>query len=361
MNPPTNFTPKTNSELLAYCSAIRPVEYESSRNSVNGKVTMLSPYITAGIISLAKIKSVILQKHSLQNSMKLIQELSWRDYFQSVHLSMGDEIFKSIKREQEFGLFDEIPTAILEAKTEIKVIDNAVTKLYETGYLHNHERMWLAMLICNIAGTKWQVGAKWMYYYLLDGDLASNTLSWQWVAGTFSSKKYFANQENLNKYGNSQDRQFGTILDKSYEEISQNSDEKIVPSLFSDRSSIILENNTNYLASFFEEANKLDDQNTCFTINTITPDLSEKPNPVLVFIEDPEWLISKKRIDFVVAQIKLIAPDTKLLVVQKNDENNQDLIKKLPKQERLHPTLTDYYQSFFKFWSKAEKLIIEGN
>ena len=213
------------------------------------------------------------------------------------------------------------------------------------------------MLICNIAGTKWQAGAAWMYYHLLDGDLASNTLSWQWVAGTFSSKKYFANQENLNKYGNSQDRQFGTFLDKSYEDLSQDSDDKIAPSLFKDRSPAVLENNTEYLASFFEKADEDDNQDSHFTINTITDDLSQKPNPVLVFIEDRDWLISKKRIDFVVAQIKLIAPNTKLLVLQKNSENSQDLIDKLPKQIRLFPTLTDYYPSFFKFWSKAERLV----
>ena len=353
----TNFPPKSNSQLLEHCLTIDPIVYERSRNNLNGKVTMLSPYITAGIVSLTEIKSIVLKIHGLKNSLKLVQELAWRDYFQSVHLSLGDEIFKSIKREQEFALFDEIPTTILEAKTGIKVIDNAVTKLNQTGYLHNHERMWLAMLICNIAGTKWETGAAWMYYHLLDGDLASNTLSWQWVAGTFSSKKYFANQENLNKYGNSQDRQFGTILDKSYEELSQDSDDKICPSLFKDRSPAILENNTEYLASFFEKADEHDNQNSYFTINTITDDLSQKSNPVLVFIEDRDWLISKKRIDFVVPQIKLIAPETKLLVLQKSDENSQDLIEKLPRQTRLFPTLTDYYPSFFKFWSKAERLV----
>ena len=217
--------------------------------------------------------------------------------------------------------------------------------------------MWLAMLVCNIAGTYWETGAKWMYYHLLDGDLASNTLSWQWVAGTFSSKKYFANQENLNKYGNSQDRQYKTILDKSYEELSQNSDDKIAPKEFEDRSELKLENNTEYLASFFEKAGEYNDQHSYFTITTITDDLGQKPNPVLVFIEDKRWLISKNRIDFVVSQIKLTAPSTKILILQKDGLSNQEIVDKLPEQERMFPTLTGYYQSFFKFWSKAEKLV----
>jgi deoxyribodipyrimidine photo-lyase len=216
--------------------------------------------------------------------------------------------------------------------------------------------MWLAMLICNIAGTKWETGAAWMYYHLLDGDLASNTLSWQWVAGTFSSKKYFANQENLNKYGNSQDRQYGTILDKSYEDLAQDSENKVVPSIFKDRSQNNLIDNTNYLLEKFEKADQ-SDSNNYFTINTIVADLGQKQNPVLVYINDPNWLISKKRIDFAVAQIKLTAPDTKLLILDKNDPKYANLIQNLPKQSRLFPSLTNYYSSFFKFWSFAERLI----
>jgi deoxyribodipyrimidine photo-lyase len=353
----TIFEPKTKAQLLEYVSTIDPKNYERTRNSLNGSVTMLSPYITAGVISLTEIKDKILSQNSIQISFKLIQELAWRDYFQSVLRSLGDETFKSIKREQEFAQYVEMPTAVLEAKTGIEVIDKAVTKLYEIGYLHNHERMWLAMLVCNVAGTKWEVGAKWMYYHLIDGDLASNTLSWQWVAGTFSSKKYFANQENLNKYGNSQNKQLGTVLDKSYEELSQNSDDKIAPTVFEDRTELRLENNTEYLASFFEKADQSDDQSSYFTITTINESLLTKPNPVLVFVEDKDWLISKQRIDFVVSQIKLIAPNIKLLIVQKDSPDYDNIIDKLPKQERMFPTLTDYYQSFFKFWSKAERLV----
>lgn len=351
------FEPKTKTQLLEYIATIDPRNYERTRNSLTGSVTRLSPYITCGTISLTQIKNSILGKNGSRESSKLIQELAWRDYFQSVYLNLGNDIFKSIKREQDFGKQDQMPIAILEAKTGIKVMDNAVTKLYNTGYLHNHERMWLAMLICNITGTSWETGAKWMYYHLLDGDLASNTLSWQWVAGTFSSKKYFANQENLNKYGLSSDRQYGTILDKSYEELSQNSDDKIVSSIFEERSELKLENNTEYLKSFFETADLSSKANAYFTITTISEDLKDQFNPVLVYIEDNDWLISKQRIDFVVGQVKLIVPNAKLLVLSKEDDNYRNILGKLPRQERMFPSLTDYYQSFFKFWDKAERLV----
>jgi outer membrane protein OmpA-like peptidoglycan-associated protein len=69
--------------------------------------------------------------------------------------------------------------------------------------------------IPNIFKAAWLPGAKWMYAHLLDHDPAANFLSWQWVAGTFSSKKYIANQENINKYTNT--KQEGSFLDTEYE------------------------------------------------------------------------------------------------------------------------------------------------
>ena len=87
----------------------------------------------------------------------------------------------------------------------------------------------------------------------------------------------------------------------------------------------------------------------CFAEKEIEESITANLNAFLLFIEDTKWLFSKKRTGFVVAQIKLTLPNTKLLVLHKNAENNQDLIEKLPKQARLFPTLTDYYSSFFKF------------
>ena len=84
--------------------------------------------------------------------------------------------------------------AIVHSKTGITAIDRAVTELYKTGYMHNHARMWVAMLACNVAKAHWYDMSRWLHYHLLDGDLASNTLSWQWVAGTNAGKRYVAHQ-----------------------------------------------------------------------------------------------------------------------------------------------------------------------
>jgi deoxyribodipyrimidine photo-lyase len=350
------FEAKTKDQLLKEIQAIDPIRYEKSRNNLSGTVTQLSPYISCGILSLNEIRYSLLGKNKLVDCYKLVQELAWRDYFQSVYLNLGDGIFKSIKNNQEFGDFDTIPNAILEARTGISTIDKAISKLYETGYLHNHERMWLAMLICNIAGTKWEVGAKWMYYYLIDGDLASNSLSWQWVAGTFSSKKYFANQENINKYGLTEDRQYNTFLDKSYEELQQNCIDKIIPEILKDRSTVTLKDNTCYLESFFDKV--VLETDFMFTINTITEEITTKNNPVLVYIQNEDWKIGTNRIDFITKQIKLIAPKTKLLILKNGDIKNKEILNQLPEQERMFSNLTEYYPSFFKFWTKAEKLIV---
>jgi len=83
--------------------------------------------------------------------------------------------------------------------------------------MHNHCRMYTAAVACHAARAHWLQPARWMYYHLLDGDWASNALSWQWVAGTFSNKIYIANQENINTYTGSTQR--GSFLDAPYESL----------------------------------------------------------------------------------------------------------------------------------------------
>ena len=100
--------------------------------------------------------------------------------------------------------------------TGIPVIDTSVRQLYATGYLHNHQRLWLASYIIHYRKVDWRAAAEWMYGHLMDGDLASNHLSWQWVAGTFSQKPYLFNAENVERFApglQSRDTQ----IDTSYE------------------------------------------------------------------------------------------------------------------------------------------------
>jgi deoxyribodipyrimidine photo-lyase len=124
---------------------------------------------------------------------------------------------RDIRFDQEDVLTHDMPTAFSGASTGIEAIDLGIQALYETGYMHNHLRMYIAGIACNMSGAHWRTPSQWLYYHLLDGDLASNTCSWQWNAGAFSSKKYITVQTNINQYTGSTQRK--TFLDKTYENI----------------------------------------------------------------------------------------------------------------------------------------------
>lgn len=198
--------------------SINPVTYQSTRNYIGGS-TRLSVYITRGVLTLPQIKDHLSKNYTRSQNYKLIYELAWREYWQREWKIRGDHIFEDIKNKQEVVESNDLSLNVLKARTGVQALDSGINQLYDTGYIDNHMRMWLAGLICNIAHTKWQKGASWMYYHLLDGDPASNFLSWQWVAGTFSSKRYLPSQENINKY--TKTIQNNTFLDLSYEELAK--------------------------------------------------------------------------------------------------------------------------------------------
>ncbi|MFB2834394.1 FAD-binding domain-containing protein [Floridanema evergladense] len=184
---------------------IEPVNYAKSRNFLTGAVTKLSPYIRYGVISLAEVRDTVLGKVENQDdATKLINELGWRDYWQRLYAQLGDKIwqdrepYKTGYSVKDYG--DNLPEDIISGSTGLVCIDNFSEDLRSHGYLHNHARMWLAAYIVHWRKVLWQVGAKWFLSHLLDGDPASNNLSWQWVASTFSHKPYFFNRENLERY-----------------------------------------------------------------------------------------------------------------------------------------------------------------
>ncbi len=197
---------------------INPVAYGKTRNFIDGDVTYLSPYISRGVLSTKQVFHKIVDRGFQPRSIeKFIQELAWRDYWQQVWKHKGNAIDSDLKRPQTDVAHREYPKALLDATTGIEAIDTALESFYRTGYLHNHLRMYVASLSTNIAHAHWSQPAKWMYYYLLDGDWASNALSWQWVAGANSGKKYYANQGNINTYCRTQQK--NTYLDRPYEEL----------------------------------------------------------------------------------------------------------------------------------------------
>ncbi len=202
--------------ILEKIDQIDPIAYSQNRNYVDGSVSYLSPYISRGVISTKFILDRLHERGFKMLEMgKFVQELAWRDYWQQVWVVKEELINQDLKREQPDFNNHQLGTSIVDADTGIKVIDEHIDLLYQSGYLHNHMRMYIASIACNIGKSHWKVPAQWMYYHLLDGDWASNALSWQWVAGANANKKYYANQENINNFFHSD--QTGTFLDVDYE------------------------------------------------------------------------------------------------------------------------------------------------
>ncbi|MBK8135406.1 MAG: deoxyribodipyrimidine photo-lyase [Anaerolineae bacterium] len=180
-------------------------DYEASRNYLDGPSSRLSAYIRHGVLSLAEVRDFAIEKEKLpEDAEKFINELAWRDYWQRLYADLGEGIWKDLEPYKTGKIADEyankLPPDIVDADTGLPCIDALIKQLYTTGYLHNHARMWLAAYVVHWRRIKWQVGARWFLSHLLDGDPASNNLSWQWVASTFSAKPYVFNRENVEKF-----------------------------------------------------------------------------------------------------------------------------------------------------------------
>lgn len=210
--------PPTMDAAFARLAAVQPSAYARTRNAIEGAVTGLSPYITHGLLSLTQVLAEVNARHPLDVQHKLVYELGWRAFFRHVWQHRGDEILQSLHAGPlpEDAYLRELPEDIRQARTGVPVIDRAVETLYATGTLHNHARMWLASYVVHLRKVHWRAGADWLYGHLLDGDLASNHLSWQWVAGTGSSKPYVFNAENVARYAPADWHSFGSRVDMSY-------------------------------------------------------------------------------------------------------------------------------------------------
>jgi len=211
-----NRFPATMDAALRRLDHVRPTAYAKTRNFIDGAVTRLSPYLTHGFLDIPGCIEQLSLRHTLTLEDKLIYEFAWREYFHHVWARLGDGILSDIRNPVWRGRYQSgLPADIREGATGVAIIDAAVRSLYADGYLHNHMRMWLASYIVHIRKVDWKVGAAWMYGHLLDGDLASNFLSWQWVAGTFAHKPYLFNADNVSRYAAGTDCS-GTTIDTSY-------------------------------------------------------------------------------------------------------------------------------------------------
>ena len=180
--------------------------YSGSRNYDFGpnnrqNVSILSPWLRTRLITETEVLQAVLSRHSLAACEKFVQEVLWRGYFKG-WLEHRPQVWADyLTALQTLGHAD--ASQAIKGKTGIDCFDAWVAELCETGYLHNHARMWFASIWIFTLGLPWQLGAAFFMRHLLDGDPASNTLSWRWVAGLHTKgKHYVADPDNIMRFTN---------------------------------------------------------------------------------------------------------------------------------------------------------------
>ena len=186
-------------------------DYSKSRNFDFGpnnrsNISCLSPYITHGVVNELEVIDKSLKKFSFSKNEKFIQEVLWRVYWKgwlelrpnvwSDYLIELEKIRNEFKNNQNY-------LAAIEGRTNIECFNQWINELKENNYLHNHTRMWFASIWIFTLELPWQLGAEFFMQHLYDGDSASNTLGWRWVAGVQTQgKHYLASEWNINKFTN---------------------------------------------------------------------------------------------------------------------------------------------------------------
>ena len=186
-------------------------EYSKLRNFDFGpeqrkNVSSISPYITHGILSETEVIKNSLKKFSFAKNEKFVQEVLWRIYWKGWlelrPMVWSDYIVELKKLKKDFYNNKNYLNAI-EGKTNIECFNYWISEIKKYNYLHNHARMWFASIWIFTLNLPWQLGAEFFMKYLLDGDSASNTLGWRWVAGVQTKgKNYIASEWNIKKFTN---------------------------------------------------------------------------------------------------------------------------------------------------------------
>ena len=243
-------------------------EYSKLRNFDFGpekrsNISCLSPYITHGIINEQEVIQKALSKFSFSKNEKFIQEVLWRTYWKgwlelrpnvwTDYLIELNQIKNEFKDNKDY-------IAAIEGKTKVDCFNEWVKELKENNYLHNHTRMWFASIWIFTLELPWQLGAEFFMQHLYDGDAASNTLGWRWVAGVQTQgKHYLASEWNIKKFTNNRFQNIKLnenappkVSEKSYQIIKQDFNN---PQKIENKNLLIFENNLSFETTDFKENN----------------------------------------------------------------------------------------------------------
>ena len=165
-------------------------------------VSCLSPYISHRLITEYEVAKTVLAKFPYQKVEKYIQEIFWRVYWKG-WLELRPQVWTDFTEDLKGLKEDDNYKKAINGETQIECFNDWVKELKENNYLHNHTRMWFASIWIFTLNLPWQKGAEFFMKHLYDGDAASNTLSWRWVAGLQTKGKHYVAQSwNISKFTN---------------------------------------------------------------------------------------------------------------------------------------------------------------
>ena len=241
---------------LSEYSKLRNFDY-GPQNRMN--TSCLSPFITHGVINETEVINNALKKYSFSKNEKFIQEVLWRTYWKGwLELRPNvwtDYLAELLKLRKDFKNKTNYLEAI-EGKTNIECFNEWVNELKNYNYLHNHARMWFASIWIFTLNLPWQLGAEFFMQHLYDGDPASNTLGWRWVAGVQTyGKHYLATEWNIQKFTNNRfnkiklnENALPIVSEKTYPVIKK---ELSNPETFEEKNLLIFDNNLSFEYSDF--------------------------------------------------------------------------------------------------------------
>ena len=242
---------------LSEYSKLRNFDYGPDNRS---NISCLSPYITHGIINEKEVIKKSLNKFSFAKNEKFIQEVLWRTYWKGwleLRPSVWTDFLIELKKIKKDFQNNQTYKNAIEGKTNLECFNYWVNELKENNYLHNHTRMWFASIWIFTLNLPWQLGAEFFMQHLYDGDAASNTLGWRWVAGVQTQgKHYLASEWNIKKFTNNRfsniklnENAPPKISEKKYSILKQ---DFINPENIDQNNLIIFENNLCFETSDFQ-------------------------------------------------------------------------------------------------------------
>ena len=243
---------------LSDYSKLRNFDFGPDKRS---NVSCLSPYITHGVLNEVEIIKKSLAKYSFNKNEKFIQEVLWRTYWKGwleLRPSVWSDYIISLNSIREKYKENINYLRAIEGKTNIECFDEWVKELKTHNYLHNHTRMWFASIWIFTLDLPWQLGAEFFLKHLYDGDAASNTLGWRWVAGIQTQgKHYLASEWNIKKFTNNRFQNIKLnenappkMADKTYSIIKN---DFVNPTINEDKTLIIFENSLSFEISNLKE------------------------------------------------------------------------------------------------------------